>query len=200
MKKKTKIKLAATTLMALSLTIITPQTMPQKQPQQPEDRPVSVLVDDSRGNTPPPSVEHQISKTLLSQNGQNGTLSQPTDSLIAEQIVIPSDNSPPQPSEKEEVPNTPTPTTQTATKPTTPPAPISAEPKMGDTRIIDGKKQSYFLGFGWVDGMGENKCTFAADMYENGNKIGSMGGGTVGHSDTQGADSGDINKMVGIMD
>ena len=194
MKKKTKITLVATTLMVLCLTIITPQSIPQESPQKPEVRPVSALADDSRDNTPPPSVEHQISKTLPSQNGQNGTLSQPTDSLIAEQIITPSDNTPPQPTEKEDVANTPTPTTQTATKPTTPPAPISAEPKMGDTRIIDGKKQSYFLGFGWVDDMGENECTFAEDMYENGNKIGSMGGGTVGHSD------GDINKQIGTMD
>lgn len=71
----------------------------------------------------------------------------------------------------------------------------SPEPKMGDTRTIDGQKQVYFLGFGWiedndepnvgitVDGDGDiNKMvgsmsgvTYAEDMYENGNKIGIMG-------------------------
>ena len=191
MKKKTKITLAATTIIVLSLTIITPQSMPQEPPQQPEARPVSALVDDSRGNTPPPSVEHQISNTVPSQNDQSSTQNEPINKLTEEQIVTSSDN---KPTEKEEVSSTPTPTTQTATKPTTPSAPISAEPKMGDTRIVDSKRQSYFLGFGWVDDMGENECIFAEDMYENGNKIGSMGGATVGHSD------GDINKMVGIMD
>lgn len=195
MKKKTKIKLVATTtLMVLSLTIIYPRTMPQEAPQQPEVRPVSALVDDSRGNTPPPSVEHQRSKAAPNQNDQSSAQNQHTDKAIEEQIITPLDNTPPQPTEKEEVANTPTPNTQTATKPTAPPASTSAEPKMGDTRIIDGKRQSYFLGFGWVDDMGENECTFAEDMYENGNKIGSMGGGNVVGSD------GDINKMVGIMD
>lgn len=77
---------------------------------------------------------------------------------------------------------------------TTPPAPTSSEPKMGDTRIVNGQKQSYFLGFGWIDDMGENEVIYCEGMYENGNKIGIMGGGNVVDSD------GDINKMVGIMD
>ena len=194
MKKKTNITLAATTLMVLFLAIVSPRTTPQEPPQQPKVRPVSALVDDSRGNTPPQSVEHQISKAVPNQNDQSSAQNQHTDKAIEEQIITPPDNTLPQPTEKEEVANTPIPTTQTATKPTAPPAPISAEPKMGDTRIIDGKRQSYFLGFDWVDDMGENECTFAEDMYENGNTIGSMGGGIIGHSD------GDINKMVGIMD
>ena len=52
MKKKTKITLAATTLMVLFLAIVSPRTTPQEPPQQPKVRPVSALVDDSRGNTP----------------------------------------------------------------------------------------------------------------------------------------------------
>jgi len=75
-----------------------------------------------------------------------------------------------------------------------------SEPKMGDTRTIDGQKQVYFLGFGWiedsnepnvgivVDGDGDiNKMvgsmgsvTYAEDMYENGDKIGIMGSETGG--------------------
>lgn len=48
-------------------------------------------------------------------------------------------------------------------------------PQMGETRVVDGRKQVYFLGFGWID--------------DNG------GGGesTVVDGD------GDINKMVGDM-
>lgn len=38
-----------------------------------------------------------------------------------------------------------------------------------------------------------NEGTYAEDMYENGNKICSMGGSTIVDGD------GDINKMVGIM-
>ena len=68
-------------------------------------------------------------------------------------------------------------------------------PKMGDTRVVNGQKQCCFLGFGWIDDTDEsNECIYAEDMYENGNKIGSMGGGTLVDGD------GDINKMVGIMD
>lgn len=68
-------------------------------------------------------------------------------------------------------------------------------PKMGDTRVANGQKQCYFLGFGWIDDTDEpNECIYAEDMYENGNKIGSMGGGTLVDGD------GDINKMVGTMD
>ena len=70
----------------------------------------------------------------------------------------------------------------------------TASPQMGDTRIVDGQKQVYFLGFGWIECSDEpNEAIYAGDMYENGNKIGSMGDGMVGCGD------GDINKMVGIM-
>ena len=66
---------------------------------------------------------------------------------------------------------------------------------MGDTRVVDSQKQVYFLGFGWIDDNKEpNECIYVEDMYENGNKIGIMGGGSLIDGD------GDINKMVGIMD
>lgn len=65
---------------------------------------------------------------------------------------------------------------------------------MGDTRVVDGQKQVYFLGFGWIeDNDTPNEGVYAEDMYENGNKVGSMGGGTFVDGD------GDINKMVGTM-
>ena len=32
----------------------------------------------------------------------------------------------------------------------------------------------YVPGFGWLENQGPNHCDYAADMYENGNKIGSM--------------------------
>lgn len=66
---------------------------------------------------------------------------------------------------------------------------------MGDARTVNGQKQVYFLGFGWIDDNNEpNECIYVEDMYENGNKIGIMGGGTFVDG------NGDINKMVGIMD
>ena len=33
----------------------------------------------------------------------------------------------------------------------------------------------YVPGFGWIESQGPNRVEYAADMYENGNKIGSMG-------------------------
>ncbi len=67
---------------------------------------------------------------------------------------------------------------------------------MGDTRIVNGQKQVYFLGFGWIEDNDEpNQGSYVEDMYENGNKIGIMGGGSItGESD------GDINNIVGSMD
>lgn len=37
------------------------------------------------------------------------------------------------------------------------------------------KEGSYVEGFGWIESQGPNYIEYAADMYENGNKIGSMG-------------------------
>ena len=53
----------------------------------------------------------------------------------------------------------PTPEPPTAQKPT--------EPQIGD--------MIYVPGFGWIENQGPNRVEFAADMYENGNKIGIMG-------------------------
>ena len=41
------------------------------------------------------------------------------------------------------------------------------EPQPGD--------MVYVPGFGWIESQGPNRVEYAADMYENGNKIGSMG-------------------------
>lgn len=79
----------------------------------------------------------------------------------------------PQPTEKEKTNTTPIPNTQMATKPTTPPA-TEPTPKNGDTRIVNGQKQGYLLGFGWVGYMGENEVIYCEGMYESGNKIGVM--------------------------
>lgn len=155
MKKKAKVTLVATTFMILSLTIITPRTIPQEHPQIPKVRPVSALVNSSRDNNQPLHDKAVVSNKCP-------------------EISTQSEDLPTQATEKEKTVTAPTPTTQTATKPTTPPAPISIEPKNGDTRIVDGKQEGYLLGFGWVDYMGENEVIYCEDMYENGNKVGIM--------------------------
>ncbi|MDA8228078.1 MAG: hypothetical protein M0T74_10355 [Desulfitobacterium hafniense] len=51
------------------------------------------------------------------------------------------------------------------------------EPAPGTQKYIDGKLHVWVPGFGWVESSGEPSVgTTAEGMYENGNKIGSMGG------------------------
>lgn len=51
----------------------------------------------------------------------------------------------------------------------------SANPAPSERSIASGKAQVWVPGFGWVEDGGGNVCTYAEDLYENGNKIGSMG-------------------------
>lgn len=181
--KKTKIALTATTLAILSLMITAYHTEPTSSPSSPQNCPVSGGVEVSKTYTPPFETKPLVGEAM------------PKISTQIKEIIKPptEESSTPQTTENIEPTNTPTALTQTATKPSTPPATESATPKMGATRIVDGKQQSYFLGFGWVDHMGENEYTYDDNMHENGNKVGIMGGTTVGSD-------GDINKQVGIMD
>lgn len=71
----------------------------------------------------------------------------------------------------------PTPEPEMASEATLKPAPeptrelpavqTATEPQTGD--------MVYVPGFGWIESQGPNRVEYAADMYENGNKIGSMG-------------------------
>ena len=61
----------------------------------------------------------------------------------------------------------------------TEPAPVhptqsesAPEPIANDNELAD---MVYVPGFGWIRSEGPNHVEYAADMYENGNKIGSMG-------------------------
>ena len=51
--------------------------------------------------------------------------------------------------------------------PEPPAAQTTTEPQTGD--------MVYVPGFGWIENQGPNHADYAADMYENGNKIGIMG-------------------------
>lgn len=169
MKKKAKITLAATTLMILSLTIITPRIIPQEHPQIPEVRPVSALVNSSRDNTPPVHDKAVVSNEYPETSTRSVDFPKPT----ATELIV-TETTQPQPTEKEKTNTTPIPTTQMAPKPTAPTKTEETTPKNGDTRIVNGKQQSYLLGFGWVDDIGENKVIYCEGMYESGNKIGVM--------------------------
>ncbi|OQB26108.1 MAG: hypothetical protein BWY11_00058 [Firmicutes bacterium ADurb.Bin182] len=70
----------------------------------------------------------------------------------------------------------------------------SSEPHNGDVCVVDGEKQVYLLGFGWIkdEGGGSVGTTVGNPGDElTDNKVGIMGGSV-------GSD-GDINKQVGIM-
>lgn len=56
-------------------------------------------------------------------------------------------------------------------------SPTNNEPASGTKKYIDGKPYVWVPGFGWIEYSGKPSVgTTAEDMYENGNKIGSMGG------------------------
>lgn len=167
-------------------------------PSQPDVRPVSALTESRRDSIPP----SQDKAVVSDENHQTSThRAPPTETANVEPNSTPPAEiafEPPEPkvdqgmqilidASSDNPPPTPAPSKNTITT-------KACEPQMGDTRIVNGQKQSYFLGFGWVDDMGENEVIYCEGMYENGNKIGSMGGGTFVDGD------GDINKMIGIMD
>lgn len=163
--KKTKIALTATTLAILSLMITAYHTEPTNAPIPPQNCPASEVVEVSNTYTLPIETKPLVGEEMPKSSTQ-----------IEEIIELPTeDSSIPQTTENIEPTNTPITTTQTATKPNAPTVIQPHTPKMGDTRVVNGQKQSYFLGFGWVDYMGENECIFEEGMYENGNKVGIMG-------------------------
>ena len=165
MKKKTKI-VVATVAVAITSLMITAYH------QESVSSLVSEVVAVNRTYTPPDNIEPLVAEEIAEISTLTEEITQPTNQQ--EDVAKADETPPPQPTEKEKTDTNPTPTTQTATKPTTPPAPISTEPKNGDTRIVNGKQQGYLLGFGWVDYMGENEVIYCDDMYENGNKVGIM--------------------------
>lgn len=188
LKKKIRI-VTVVSVAIISLLIIPLYNQPPQEPTVPDTSPASASVELGRDNTPPAESKAVVSD----ESPETGTQNPPQDSSLTE-----TDFEPPNKADSKEI------LTESSTargNPTPTPAPsknktaaTACEPKMGDTRTVDGQKQVYFLGFGWIDDNGEpNQGVYVEDMYENGNKIGSMGGTLVDGE-------GDINKMVGRMD
>ena len=67
----------------------------------------------------------------------------------------------------------PEPTPENQTEPASAPSSL-LEPEP-ETNGDSSANMVYVPGFGWIEGQGPNQVTYAADMYENGNKIGIMG-------------------------
>ena len=72
--------------------------------------------------------------------------------------------------EQEYVP--PTQTDSIPVQPTQPEPKSAPEPIANDNELAD---MVYVPGFGWIQSEGPNHLEYAEDMYENGNKIGTMG-------------------------
>lgn len=68
----------------------------------------------------------------------------------------------------------PTPEPETASEATPKPAP-ELTPELPADQPTQSGDMVYVEGFGWIESQGPNRVEYAADMYENGNKIGSMG-------------------------
>ena len=71
----------------------------------------------------------------------------------------------------------PTSEPETTSETTPEPAPEPAsEPAVAQTTIEPQTGDMVYVpGFGWIENQGPNHADYAADMYENGNKIGIMG-------------------------
>ena len=189
MKNKVKIT-AAVSVAIISLLIVPLHNQSPQEPPVPHTSPASASLRLGRDKTPPSENKALAGEKTAEISTQNP----PQDNTPTE-----SNSEPPNPAEITVIftvvdapRDNPTPTS-VPSKNTT--SATVCVPKMGNTRTVDGQKQIYFLGFGWIDDNDEpNECIYVEDMYENGNKIGSMGGGTFVDGD------GDINKMVGTMD
>ena len=68
----------------------------------------------------------------------------------------------------------PTPEPEMASEATPKPAPEPTH-KLPTAQPMQSGDMVYVEGFGWIESQGPNYIEYAADMYENGNKIGSMG-------------------------
>ena len=123
---------------------------------------------DTREERPVPIPTHAVTApkadaaTTAEKKNTETPRAEPDEELGAVPVPVPAESTPavetPQPE-----PTPPTP--QPEPTPPTPQPTIELQP--GD--------EVYIPGFGWVPYEGPNHREYAADMYENGNKIGSMG-------------------------
>lgn len=168
MKKKAK-TIAAVSVAIISLLMILLHNQGVQELPVPDTSPVFPSVELGRDNTPPTENKAFVGEETAEISTQNPPQSntqteldfEPPNTVDSKAVLTesrtPRDN--------------PTPTLVPSKSKT---AATACEPKMGDTRTVDGQRQGYLLGFGWVDYMGENECIFEEGMFENGNKIGIM--------------------------
>lgn len=76
--------------------------------------------------------------------------------------------------------------------------PSNSDPAPGTKKYIDGTLHVWVPGFGWIEYSGKPSVGIVAeDMYENGHKIGSMGGSGSPPRDTTPPASGQLEPVDG---
>lgn len=168
MKSKAKITTAVSALAIISLLIIPLHNQATQEPPIPKVRPVSASFEGSRDNIPSTENKAPVGEETTEISTQSPSPSEndfePSKSADSTEILT----------ESNTLRDNPTPTTPVTSKNTV--TATAQEPRMGDTRTVDGQKQVYFLGFGWIDDNDEPNVAIFVDG------------------------DGDINKMVGCMD
>lgn len=119
----------------------------------------------------PPESEELILPAITEKQESGMPEAESAPEVAAEELPIPV----PEIEDEAETEQEYVPPTQTDSIPvqSTQPEPKSApEPIANDNELAD---MVYVPGFGWIQSEGPNHVEYAEDMYENGNKIGTMG-------------------------
>ena len=165
MKKRIIIAAAFTACLALCAAVWPQPEKVEKPPAPSETTAVTTL----QPTLPEPD---ELILQVITEKQESGVLkAESTPEVAAEEVPIPA----PEIEDDVEAEQESAPHTQTDSAPVQPtqPEPKSApEPIANDNELAD---MVYVPGFGWIQSEGPNHVEYAEDMYENGNKIGTMG-------------------------
>ena len=165
MKKRIIIATAFTACLALCAAVWPQTEKVGKTPAPSETAAVTTL----QPTLPEPD---ELILQVITEKQESGVLkAESTPEVASEEVPIPS----PEIEDDVEAEQESAPHTQTDSAPVQPaqPEPKSApEPIANDNELAD---MVYVPGFGWIQSEGPNHVEYAEDMYENGNKIGTMG-------------------------
>ena len=170
-KTKKRLTIAAVSVLGLALLVAIGMQF-AKAPDKPDTLPQT-----EQGSS---SVTPEVQPPEVVVTPPNNTPSQPVETLPP-QTDLPEQKLQPDPVKPEAPAKPELPKDADTTNPSKPPEykpedtekkpAAESKPQGGET---NDKGQTYFPGFGWVDGTGDAHGTTADDMYENGNKIGDM--------------------------
>lgn len=163
MKKRIIIAVAFTACLALCAAVWPQTEKVGKTPAPSETAAVTTL----QPTLPEPD---ELILQVITEKQESGVLkAESTPEVASEEVPIPS----PEIEDDVEAEQESAPHTQTEPAPVHPTQSESApEPIANDNELAD---MVYVPGFGWIQSEGPNHVEYAEDMYENGNKIGTMG-------------------------